>query len=136
MAPNPAAAYRLYYRAAEKGEPRAMNDVGAQLLSGSGVDANPVEGAKWLQRAAERGQPNAMHTLGSLYAKGVGVPKDFSRAYFWLILALKHYPPKDPHRSGAATMAGIVAMALPKPEIARIDKQIASWEPLPADAPI
>ena len=67
----------------EKGDVKAMNNVG--LLWATGYDGKQSfeEAVKWWQEAANRGYPLAMNNLGLAYANGQGVKRDIKQAFNW-----------------------------------------------------
>ena len=73
-------------KAADLGEPAAMNNVGMSYLSGSGVEMDIREALVWFEAAAVRGEVSSQFTLASLYANAeIGV-QDRPRAYAWLVI--------------------------------------------------
>lgn len=70
-------------RAAEAGDPGAMNLLGFRLLEGTGGPPDEAEAARWARRAAEAGHAEAMYGLGLLHEEGRGVPRDEGEAARW-----------------------------------------------------
>jgi TPR repeat protein len=69
---------------AEKGDPRAMNNLGLLWARGVGVPAPDFQEAlRWWKGAAKRGYPLAMNNIGLLYANGQGVKQDYKEAFKW-----------------------------------------------------
>lgn len=77
-------AAQWHLKAAEAGNPAAMQTIGLDYMVANGVPLDYAKAAEWLQRAAEAGQPMAMGAIGVLYAYGRGVPKNLDQAAFWL----------------------------------------------------
>jgi len=67
----------------QRGDVRAMNNVG--LLWAKGFDGKQSfeEAVKWWNAAALRGYAVAMNNLGMAYANGHGVEKDIKQAFDW-----------------------------------------------------
>ena len=80
--PDPGKARRWLQVAANGGDPRAMNMLGAFYLSSVG-GPDPGSAYQLFLRGAEAGNVMAMFNLGDLYDRGVGVPQDFSQAAHW-----------------------------------------------------
>lgn len=71
-------------RAAELGDPVAMNDMFRYLRDGVGVEADQGAALIWAERAAEAGNLGAMKTLTRVYLDGLmGAPVDEARAIHW-----------------------------------------------------
>ena len=98
--PNYPEAFKWLHRAAELGDPGAMNSVAVMYSIGAGVPMDTAESLVWLNRAAQAGNPGAMHTLGYIYAIGKNVPQDMATAMKWLRLAA------DKGESGAMLKLG------------------------------
>jgi len=78
----------LYYKdAAIKGQPDALNAIGASFYSGEGLEKDPVAARKWFEQAALRQQPDAMFNLGVMLMNGEGGDADPALAYVWFTLA-------------------------------------------------
>jgi TPR repeat protein len=73
---------------------QAMALLGAQLLSGVGVEQDEAIAVQWLQRAVTRNHPYAQLTLGMAYATGRGVRKNISTAVHLLELSSKQGLPE------------------------------------------
>lgn len=79
------AALRVLVPAAEAGNPRAQNIVGAAYQFGNGVPVNAVKALAYFNLSAAQNFPSAHHNLGVLYENGMeGIPADSprARAYF------------------------------------------------------
>lgn len=69
---------------AQRGDVRAMNNIGLLWAKGVGVDKpNFDEALRWWKEAAKFGYPLAMNNIGLLYANGQGVAKDTKKALAW-----------------------------------------------------
>ncbi|WP_140985529.1 SEL1-like repeat protein [Asticcacaulis tiandongensis] len=84
---NPETALVYYKEAAIKGQPDALNAIGASFYSGEGLDKDPFAARKWFEQAALRGQPDAMFNLGVMLMNGEGGNVDNAMAYVWFNLA-------------------------------------------------
>lgn len=73
---DPDLAFKLYVRAADKGNLRGRTNLGNAYILGEGVDKNPEEGVLWLRLAASMGWPHAINALGDAYLNGTGVEPD------------------------------------------------------------
>lgn len=72
----------------------AMALLGAQILSGVGVEQDEAFAVQWLQRAVTRHHAYAQLTLGMAYAKGRGVRKNISTALQLLELSSRQGLPE------------------------------------------
>lgn len=84
---DPEKALVYYKEAAIKGQPDALNAIGASFYSGEGLDKDSVAARKWFEQAALRGQPDAMFNLGVMLMNGEGGDADNAMAYVWFNLA-------------------------------------------------
>lgn len=80
IAGNTAAAFDLYTRAAEMGNPAAQFNLGCFYSTGQGVPVDKAAAARWFKLAADQGKANAQNNLGVLYLSGQGVPQDRAKA--------------------------------------------------------
>lgn len=68
----------------ERGDVRAMNNIGLLWARGVGVPAADFkEALRWWKEAARRGYAVSMNNIGLLYANGQGVKQDYSAALKW-----------------------------------------------------
>ncbi len=68
----------------ERGDPRAMNNIGLLWAHGIGTQApNYDEALRWWKDAARRGYVVSMNNIGLLYANGQGVAQDYTQALKW-----------------------------------------------------
>src|SRR5262245_51152495 len=69
---------------AERGDVRAMNNIGLLWARGIGVPAPDFnEALRWWKEAARRGYAVSMNNVGLLYANGQGVKQDYAEALKW-----------------------------------------------------
>ncbi len=80
-------AKRLYQWAAERGNLRAMHNLG--VLYSDGVDGKPdwANAVTWFRQAAERGLRDSQYNLGVIYGRGLGGAVDRAEAFKWFSLA-------------------------------------------------
>src|SRR6266480_1663893 len=82
-----AIALQSYRKAADQGDARAQNNLGAMYESGRGVPQSYTEAIRWYRLAADQGYANAQNNLGSMYIYGRGVPQNYAEAMKWYRLA-------------------------------------------------
>lgn len=82
-----AGAVELLKPLATAGDTGAAAMIGAILVHGRGVPADPEQGRKFLELAAKGGWVDALFNLASVYDKGLGVPRDPEAAAKWFTLA-------------------------------------------------
>ena len=75
-------AFRLFRKAAEAGDGKAINDFAWMFQHGLGTDTDPSEAAKWYRKSVDAGCSNGMYNLG-LYQEGLGLKKDLRLAAQW-----------------------------------------------------
>ena len=80
-------AQKWYRLAADQGNARAQNNLGAMYRQGLGVPQDYAEAFRWFSRAAEQGNGGAQNHLGLMYFEGEGVAKDVIQAYKWAYLS-------------------------------------------------
>ncbi len=78
-----AKALGLFQQAANRGEARAMLELGLIYRSGDGVPKDIQQSVSWFEKAAKAGNSSGMDYMGAMYANGEGVPKDDRRAMDW-----------------------------------------------------
>lgn len=71
----------LYRKAADRGYPPAMFNLGVSYEEGDGVAADAAEACKWYILAADAGHAEAMFNLANCYRMGRGVPADREKAF-------------------------------------------------------
>jgi len=74
-------AFEYFQRAAEKGEPDAVAQLGHMYANGFGVDKDPEEAIQHFQEAINEGSASGSYGLGYMYLAGEGVEQDYARAY-------------------------------------------------------
>ena len=79
--------------AANKGNIKAMYEVGRLYERGRGVNTNLAEATKWYLKASNSGQHSAQARLGIMYFEGRGVKQNYSEALKLLNLAAKNKVP-------------------------------------------
>ena len=72
-----------YRQAAEKGDARAMTNLGVCYENGHGVEQSDEEAVKWYRQAADKGYAHAMFNLGVSYIGGQGVEQSDDEAVKW-----------------------------------------------------
>jgi len=82
-----AIALQSYRKAADQGDARAQNNLGAMYESGRGVPQSYTEAIRWYRLAADQGDATAQNNLGSIYIYGRGVPQNYAEAMKWYRLA-------------------------------------------------
>ncbi|MBF9195748.1 SEL1-like repeat protein [Microvirga terrestris] len=80
---DPAAAIRLFERAAQAGLPPAQERLAALFEKGLGVGRDLKQAAFWYERAALGGHVRAMHNLATLLASGAHAKPDYVTALRW-----------------------------------------------------
>jgi TPR repeat protein len=74
----------LTKKAAEDGDTKAMNNLGAYYIQGFGTKPDVQQGLEWLTKAGEAGVKQSQYTLMQLYEKGgYGVEADVKKAAYW-----------------------------------------------------
>ena len=74
---------RMTKRAAENGNPDAMNYLGILYGSGEEIERDPTAALYWFLKAIDRGSVDAMNNVAKLYFFGLGVPQSYSTAATW-----------------------------------------------------
>jgi localization factor PodJL len=119
---------RLWYqRAAEAGNRMAMHNLAALYASGALGEQQFDTAAEWFQQAADHGMTDSQFNLGMLYARGLGVEQDPEQSYKWFALAA---------RSGdadAAKSRDDIAKSLNADALARLQSEVAAWQPQPIE---
>jgi TPR repeat protein len=83
----PARAAAWIAAAAENGIVEAQAVYGQYLLSGHGVDADPVAALTWFKHAADARHPMGMNMVGRCYELGWGTAPHLDVAVYWYRLA-------------------------------------------------
>ena len=107
VAKDEAQARKLFERAAENGNPRAVSNLAALPNSAGGdTPSDPAKARAMLAKAAEKDSAEAQYQLGLMVAEGVGGDKDegAARALFEKAAAKNH--PGALERMGAFAQSG------------------------------
>jgi len=80
-------AYKILFRLAEHGDPKAQFYLGELYFVGKGVRHDYGEAAGWYRLAAEQGVAGAQCKLGEMLSKGFGGQQDCEEAAKWFKLA-------------------------------------------------
>jgi uncharacterized protein len=83
------AAMALYLKAAEGGEPVAMNNYGFYLATGVGGKKDVKTGVQWLEKGIAAGDPTAPTSLGELYDGGKVLTFDATKAATFFLKGLE-----------------------------------------------
>lgn len=77
-------------RAAEAGEPRAMQHYATQLYDGVGGPNDEAAALDWMRKSAEAGRVDAQYNLAHLYETGIkGMKADTVEAFTWYMIAAR-----------------------------------------------
>jgi len=76
-------AYRMLLRLANRGDAKAMLELGIMYVRGRGVCKNEVTALEWFKKAAELGNSSAQFNIGLSYNEGLGVPRNLETAIYW-----------------------------------------------------
>jgi TPR repeat protein len=76
-------AAKNYLTEAEKGNSKAMLELGVLYAYGRGVPRNYPEALRWYRLAADKGESRAMHNIGHMYQNGLGVQQNYTEAMKW-----------------------------------------------------
>lgn len=77
-------AFYYYQKAAEMGDPSALNKLGNMYAQGKGCIKDMSKAASCYLSAAEKGNKYAQHNIAFCYWDGVGVQKDRETAIMWM----------------------------------------------------
>ena len=83
-------AVKLYFSAAEKGDPTAQSNMGVVYEYGIGVEKDYKEAIKWYRKAIENGSSHGMTNIGRMYEEGKGGRKSYIIAMDWYQKAAEH----------------------------------------------
>jgi TPR repeat protein len=105
---------KLYQRAGEAGDARALYRLGAMLEQGLGTSPDPAAAAELYRRAAARGYAAAMRNLARMLDEGRGLPRDPARAAELALEAFKlgHKQTRDELLSQASPYSAEARKAL------------------------
>lgn len=98
-------AYRILLRLANRGDAKAMLELGMLYVRGRGVCKNEVTAFEWFKKAAELGNSSAQFNLGLSYNEGLGVPRNLETAIYWYSKAAENGN-EDAHVNLAHLYAG------------------------------
>ena len=101
-----AIALQSYRKAADQGDARAQNNLGAMYENGQGVPQSYTEAIRWYRLAADQGDATAQNNLGSMYSYGRGVPQNYAEAMKWFRLAADQGDAKAQHNLGVMNESG------------------------------
>jgi hypothetical protein len=87
LVPSHKKAARLYQRAADLGDFKAMNDLGFAYNHGRGVKLDKKKAVKYYRMAADRNYAAAQSNLGCCFRNGSGVAQDDAEAFRFFKLA-------------------------------------------------
>ncbi|WP_330084515.1 tetratricopeptide repeat protein [Methylocystis iwaonis] len=118
------AAVKILKPLAEKGEARAMSELGPIYLMGKGVPVDHKEAIKWIRQAAEKGDAAAQANLGTMYLDGHILKQDYAEAMKWSLLAAG--------KGVAAAQANIASMYYDGSGVGQDYKEAAKWMRLAA----
>ena len=76
-------AVAMFTKAANRGDAKAQNMLGAAYYEGRGVPQDYKQAALWYRKAANQGNAGAQYELGLAYERGRGVPQDYKQAVSW-----------------------------------------------------
>jgi len=94
VAPDAGAAFRFYFKAAEKGVAAAQFNVGNMYANGIGVPKDDFEALLWFRQAADQGLAEARYNLALAYEHGRGVRIDEATSRRWYRLAVAQGNPR------------------------------------------
>lgn len=87
---DPFEARQWVRRAAEAGEPRAMQHYATQLYDGVGGERDEAKAVEWMRKSAEAGSVDSQYNVAHLYEKGVkGMAADKVEAFTWYMIAAR-----------------------------------------------
>ncbi len=89
-------AFKLYLKAAERGDVDAMFIVGGLYMQGQGTSVNQAEAFKWLYNAAINGRSSkeSQSILAKFFISGKNVPQNYSEALHWYERAANNGDPE------------------------------------------
>ena len=77
-------AFYYYEKAAQTGDPAALNKLGNMYAQGKGCTKNSSKAASYYLAAAEKGNKYAQHNIAFCYWDGVGIEKNRETAVMWM----------------------------------------------------
>jgi uncharacterized protein len=112
---------------AQRGDPRALAQLGFMYEHGFGVPQSYDAAADLYAQAAVQGNPFAQSMLGLMYDKGHGVPQNVVLAYKWLNLAAAHASVRE--RDAYLRLRNAVASKMSRAQIAEGQWLALNWVP-------
>jgi TPR repeat protein/pimeloyl-ACP methyl ester carboxylesterase len=80
---NPILVASLYEKAADAGNPAALNSLGSSYTFGRGVSKDPKQAVELFRKAATKDSRYGAASLARAYERGEGVPADQRKARYW-----------------------------------------------------
>jgi hypothetical protein len=85
MKQNYSDAYEMLKPLADKGDPRAIFNLGLMYHAGLFVEFDEAKAVEMYQAAAKRGVPEAQQFLAAAYREGwFGLPMDYEKYRYWM----------------------------------------------------
>ncbi|MBV9752795.1 MAG: sel1 repeat family protein, partial [Hyphomicrobiales bacterium] len=114
-------------KAADRGNVKAMHNVGVFLAQGVQGKPDYATAVTWFRKAAERNVRDSQFNLGILMARGLGTPRDFKGSYVWFALAARDGD------ADSAAKRDEVAQRLTNAELDQAKASVANFKPIEAD---
>lgn len=131
-----AEALKWYRLSADQKYAAGQNNLAAMYSTGRGVARDPAEAVRLYRLVADQGDDIAQANLGFRYAAGQGVAPNPAAAYFWLNLSAARMPATmTAQRSQVVGARDNAAARLAPPELERVQKMAAAWQPGSTDVP-
>ncbi|CAG8595599.1 8911_t:CDS:2 [Ambispora leptoticha] len=87
---NPVAAFKYYYKVAERGLNYGQARIAWCFYKGLGVKVDHVKAFEWYQKAAENNHLCSQFNLGLFYSQGIGTKKNLEMGFKWVQVAANH----------------------------------------------
>lgn len=116
----------IYKRLADKGDPRAQNELGFLYSVGQGVPQDFKIAAAWYQQAADQGYAPALLHLAGLYESGRGVAKNLIEAHKYFDLT-RRLARKPSHRQIASSRLAALAARLTPDQLTAARRRACQW---------
>ncbi len=78
-----------FEKAADRGNAKAMHNVGVYLAQGIQGKPDYATAVTWFKKAADRNVRDSQFNLAILMARGLGTARDFKASYFWFAVAAR-----------------------------------------------
>jgi localization factor PodJL len=116
-----------FEKAADRGNAKAMHNVGVYLAQG--IQGKPDYGTAvtWFKKAADRNVRDSQFNLAILLARGLGTSRDFKASYVWFALAARDGD------ADSAKKRDEIATRLTSTELADAKAAVANWKPVELD---